>query len=76
MSSPSTVRELSPAVGSVVLVRLETLSAWCRVLDAKSSYGKPRLLVTPVNGCGEAWVELHRIAEVRPPATPALEVRS
>ena len=57
----STVRELAPAVGAVVMCRFEEMYFAVKVLDAKNSYGKTRLLVQPVNGRGEQWVEMHRL---------------
>ncbi len=56
-----TVRELTPAVGSVVLCRFEEMYFQVKVLDAKNSYGKVRLLVQPVSGNGTQWVETHRL---------------
>lgn len=57
----NTVRELAPAVGETVFVRMETFRVPCVVLDAKNSWGKVRLLVTPVYGEGEQWIELERL---------------
>ena len=56
-----TVRQLTPAVGEQVLVRFEELALECTVVDAKNSWGKVRLLVRPVAGVGEQWVELGRL---------------
>jgi hypothetical protein len=56
-----TVRELAPAVGATVMCRFEEMYFAVKVLDAKNSYGKTRLLVQPVNGRGEQWIEMHRL---------------
>jgi hypothetical protein len=67
-----TVNQLSPAVGTRVGVRFESLVIPCQVLDAKAVWGEVRLLVTPVGGSGEQWVTLGRL--VRPyPATQDLQ---
>lgn len=66
----NTVRELLPAVGAEVLVRFEALQVWMRVLDAKCSYGNERILVTPLNGRGEQWIELG----IAVPPVAAIEV--
>jgi hypothetical protein len=56
-----TVRQLTPAVGASVRVRFEDLTIECKVMDAKNSYGKVRLLVQPVAGTGLQWIELGRL---------------
>jgi hypothetical protein len=60
--TPSTATELIPAVGTLVSVRFESVTVACRVLDAKKSWDKVRLEVTPLQGSGSQWVELPRIA--------------
>lgn len=59
----ATCLNMLPAVGALVEVRFEKLFVNCTVADVKSSYGKPRLLIRPVKGAGEQWVELDRIAK-------------
>lgn len=59
-----TANEMVPAVGKSVLVRCEDLAVWCWVLDAKMSYGKPRIQVRPFEGRGEQWIELSRVIEL------------
>lgn len=56
-----TAVELIPAVGQRVYVRFEDIAVHSVVRDAKSSYGKVRLLVSPMDGAGEQWVELSRL---------------
>lgn len=61
VSNPHTVRQLQPAVGATVQVRFEELLITCTVRDAKSAYGRVRLLVEPHQGIGQQWVELSRL---------------
>jgi hypothetical protein len=63
----TTAREMMPALGARVLVRFESLRIECTVKDVKNSWGQARLLVVPVAGTGEQWVEMGRIrAEAAP----------
>ena len=57
----NTASELIPAVGAQVLVRFEDLAVRCKVLDAKNSWGKVRLQITPVGGYNRQWIELGRL---------------
>ena len=58
-----TAKEMIPAVGAVVVVRVEdVLMVNCKVVDVKTAWGRPRLLVTPVAGSGRQWVDLSRVA--------------
>ena len=56
-----TATNMIQAVGHTVQVRVEKWFIPMTVLDAKSAYGVPRILVTPVSGEGEAWVDLNRV---------------
>lgn len=56
-----TAREMLPAIGQTVEVRFEELSVLCTVLDVKTAYGRPRLLIKPLTGTGSQWVELSRV---------------
>ena len=58
-----TAREMVPAIGAVVLVSVGVgdLVVSCRVKDVKTAWNQVRLLVSPVTGKGEAWVELSRL---------------
>ena len=64
-----TVRDLTPAIGTTVGVRFESLIIDAVVVDAKNSWGKVRLLVRPAAGVGEQWIELNRL--VATPGTVA-----
>jgi len=61
----NTVQQLLPAVGSEVSIRVQDLVIRVTVLDAKNSYGQIRLLVTPVTGSGQQWIELGRLVVER-----------
>jgi hypothetical protein len=58
-----TCKEMSPAIGQTVLVRFEEILINCTVRNVKSSYGRTRLLVSPMSGSGEQWVELPRVSQ-------------
>lgn len=60
----NTVRQLLPAIGTLVAVRFESLVIECRVIDAKNAYGTVRILVAPLAGSGTQWVELTRVDHV------------
>jgi hypothetical protein len=57
----TTALGMLPAIGAHVFVRFESLHVECWVKDVKNSYGQARLLVKPVTGTGEQWVEMRRI---------------
>lgn len=56
-----TVQTMQSMIGKIVELRFEYLSVSAEVIDAKSSYGKVRLLVKPVSGSGQQWIEESRI---------------
>ena len=62
-----TAQEMLPAIGATVMVACESLNVACRVQDVKTSWGRARLLVRPLTGTGEQWVEMSRVSrgEVR-----------
>jgi hypothetical protein len=64
----ATALDMIPALGTRVLVRCESMKIECTVKNVKNSWGKPRLLVAPVSGSGEQWVELERVSV---PARPS-----
>ena len=57
----ATCTAMMPAIGASVIVRFEQLHIGCTVKDVKNSYGQPRLLVVPLTGTGEQWVEMGRV---------------
>jgi hypothetical protein len=48
-------------IGKMGALRCEYLSVDITIADAKRSYGRTLLLVRPVSGSGEQWVEESRI---------------
>jgi hypothetical protein len=48
-------------IGKAAVLRCEYLSVDVTIADAKRSYGRTLLLVRPVSGSGEQWVEEYRI---------------
>jgi hypothetical protein len=68
-SSAMTCKDMIPAIGATVAVRFEDLTIACTVSDVKISWGKPRLLIRPVSGVGQQWVELSRVSQRPDPAT-------
>jgi hypothetical protein len=48
-------------IGKSGVLRCEYLSVEVTVADSKRSYGRTLLLVRPVAGTGEQWVEENRI---------------
>lgn len=57
----ATCLDMIPAIGARVIVRFEDIQIECVVSDVKNSWGKPRLLITPVSGNGSQWVEMSRV---------------
>ena len=55
-----TAATLQQAIGQTVLVRVESWKVPMIVTDAKTSYGNPRVQVTPIHGTGSAWIDLSR----------------
>jgi hypothetical protein len=58
-----TVKELAARIGEDALVSFEkgNVTVRCRIVDARTAYGKAQLLVEPVAGSGSTWVEEARI---------------
>ena len=55
-----TANQMIVAVGQVVVVRMESFGVDCIVKDVKQAWGQTRLLVSPIKGTGEAWVDCSR----------------
>lgn len=56
-----TVKNLQQAIGQKIKVRIEKWQIIMVVLDAKTAYGVPRVLVQPEHGEGQAWIDLSRV---------------
>jgi len=63
MSQP-TAKQMTPPIGATISVRFEQLRMLCTVQDVKCSYGQLRLLVSPVSGSGEQWIQLDRVCHM------------
>ena len=56
-----TAATLSQSIGQTVNVTLDkSFTVAMRVLNAKVSYGVPRVQVTPCQGTGTAWIDVTR----------------
>lgn len=68
-------REMAEMIGTTVRVKVEGFTVPMTISDVKVAYGNKRLLVSPIGGSGEAWVDASRAAPmsistpVRPKAT-------
>ncbi len=51
-------------LGKTGVLRCEYLSVEVMITDAKRSYGRTLLLVRPVSGAGEQWVEESRVSGI------------
>jgi hypothetical protein len=51
-------------LGKTGVLRCEYLSVDITIADAKRSYGRTLLLVRPVSGSGEQWVEESRVSGI------------
>lgn len=51
----NTANELQTLVGKEGSIQEAGLVIGVRIKDAKVSYGRPRVLVTPIAGSGETW---------------------
>jgi len=63
-SAEQNASALSLYIGKTGVLRCEYLSIDVAIIDAKRSYGRTLLLVRPVSGEGEQWVEETRVNEI------------
>jgi hypothetical protein len=61
-----TANEMIPSVGQAVLVNFDQINIACIIRDVKTSYGRVRLLVEPISGVGQQWVEISRLRDLKP----------
>ena len=66
-TSEQNASSLALYIGKTGVLRCEYLSVDVTVADAKRSYGRTLLLVRPVSGSGEQWVEESRISGISDP---------
>ena len=53
--------ELAKNIGKTADLRTENLLVTVNILDAKSSYGRIRYLIEPVEGSRQQWVDASRV---------------
>jgi hypothetical protein len=56
---------MAEIIGTTVQVKVESFQVPMTVTDAKVAYGNRRLLVSPIGGRGQAWVDASRIEPQR-----------
>ena len=60
----ATAKQMHVAIGQQVNIKMESLQVTCEVKDVKNSYGRVRLLVFPLCGSGEQWIEMSRVTSL------------
>jgi len=63
-TSEQNASSLALYIGKIGVLRCEYLSVDVTIVDAKRSYGRTLLLVRPVSGSGEQWVEEGRVSGI------------
>jgi hypothetical protein len=63
-TSDQNASALALYIGKTGVLRCEYLSVDVEIIDAKRSYGRTLLLVRPVSGSGEQWVEEGRVGGI------------
>ncbi len=63
-TSEQNASSLALYIGKTGVLRCEYLSVDVAIVDAKRSYGRTLLLVRPVSGAGEQWVEESRVSRI------------
>jgi len=63
-TSEQNASSLALYIGKIGVLRCEYLSVDVTIVDAKRSYGRTLLLVRPVSGAGEQWVEESRVTGI------------
>ena len=63
-TSEQNASSLALYIGKTGALRCEYLSVDVTIVDAKRSYGRTLLLVRPVAGSGEQWVEEGRVSGI------------
>jgi len=61
-TSEQNASSLALYIGKTGVLRCEYLSIDVTIADAKRSYGRTLLLVRPISGSGEQWVEEGRVS--------------
>lgn len=70
MSANTNVKEMVDLIGTTVRVKVEGFYVPMTISDVKIAYGNKRLLVSPVGGEGESWIDSSRVTTLtEPPRT-------
>ncbi len=56
-----TAAEMARVIGEKCTVRCEGFAIGMKVIDVKQAYGRLRVLVEPLNGTGQQWVDTDRV---------------
>jgi hypothetical protein len=67
-----TAKQMIVAVGQRVCLNCDGLHVDCTVKDVKSAWGRERVLLVPVAGTGERWVELSSLVMAQSVARQAV----
>jgi hypothetical protein len=60
VSTAVSIKEMADLLGKTVQVKIDGFSVPMEIHDVKIAYGNKRLLVSPVGGHGEMWVDASR----------------
>lgn len=60
-----TTQESQKLIGTVRILPVKKMFIEVKVLDAVESYGIPRILIEPVSGTGEQWVNISSTKEAK-----------
>lgn len=64
-------KEMADMIGKTVRVKVEGFTVPMTISDVKVAYGNKRLLVSPIGGSGEAWVDASRATTMSMSTTAA-----
>lgn len=70
MSVAISIREMADLLGQTVQVKIDGFTVPMEINDVKIAYGNKRLLVTPIGGSGEMWVDATRADVALPVGKP------
>lgn len=70
MSITVSIREMADLLGKTVQVKIDGFSVPMTINDVKIAYGNKRLLVSPLGGSGEQWIDASRADVALPVGKP------
>jgi len=65
-NEPTTAKELATYIDQDVLLDMENIQVYVRIMDVRSSFGNVQFLVTPLEGLGQQWVGASRCKGYEP----------